>query len=187
MTQPQGANFTISGNEVSWGNWRFHARVDGRVGTVISMARWQDGNKLRSVLYQGYLSEMFVPYMDADYGWYSRTYFDTGEYGAGTMATPLKAGRRLPGHAQRFCPRPLATTKASRSRRPTRSASSSGATAIRSGGTPSRSTRRTRAAPTSSWSCGWLPRSATTTTSSTGSSTTRPKSTCASAPPASTA
>ena len=73
------------------------ARRRPRVGTVISVARWQDGNTLRSVLYQGYLSEMFVPYMDADYGWYSRTYFDTGEYGAGTMATPLKAGHRLPG------------------------------------------------------------------------------------------
>ena len=98
-TQPQGANVTISGNEISWGNWRFHARVDGRVGTVISVARWQDGNKLRSVLYQGYLSEMFVPYMDADYGWYSRTYFDTGEYGAGTMATPLKPGVDCPATA----------------------------------------------------------------------------------------
>jgi primary-amine oxidase len=99
MTQPQGANFTINGNEISWGNWRFHARVDGRVGTVISVARWQDGDTLRSVLYQGYLSEMFVPYMDADYGWYSRTYFDTGEYGAGTMATPLKAGVDCPATA----------------------------------------------------------------------------------------
>ena len=99
MTQPQGANFTTSGNEISWGNWRFHARVDARVGTVISVARWQDGNRLRSVLYQGYLSEMFVPYMDADYGWYSRTYFDTGEYGAGTMATTLKPGVDCPATA----------------------------------------------------------------------------------------
>ena len=43
MAQPQGANVVINGNEISWGNWRFHARVDGRVGTVISVARWQDG------------------------------------------------------------------------------------------------------------------------------------------------
>ena len=96
MAQPQGANVVITGNEIAWGNWRFHARVDGRVGTVISVARWQDGARLRPVLYQGYLSEMFVPYMDADYGWYSRTYFDTGEYGAGTMATPLKPGTDCP-------------------------------------------------------------------------------------------
>jgi primary-amine oxidase len=37
--------------------------------------------------------------MDGDYGWYSRTYFDTGEYGAGTMATPLKAGVDCPATA----------------------------------------------------------------------------------------
>ena len=99
MAQPQGANFTVNGNEIAWGNWRLHARVDARVGTVISVARWQDGNKSRSVLYQGYLSEMFVPYMDADYGWYSRTYFDTGEYGAGTMATSLTRGVDCPATA----------------------------------------------------------------------------------------
>jgi primary-amine oxidase len=99
MAQPRGRNFTIDGHEITWGNWRFHARIDGRVGTVISLARWQDQAALRSVLYQGYLSEMFVPYMDADYGWYSRTYFDTGEYGAGTMATPLKAGVDCPATA----------------------------------------------------------------------------------------
>lgn len=99
MAQPHGANFSVNGNEISWGNWRLHARVDARVGTVISVARWQEENTLRSVLYQGYLSEMFVPYMDADYGWYSRTYFDTGEYGAGTMATPLTTGVDCPATA----------------------------------------------------------------------------------------
>src|SRR5262245_5330070 len=97
MSQPQGANFTVNGHEVTWGPWRFHARVDARVGIVISVARWQDGSgPARSILYQGYLSEMFVPYMDPDYGWYSRTYFDTGEYGAGTLASPLKPGIDCP-------------------------------------------------------------------------------------------
>jgi primary-amine oxidase len=99
LSQPRGANFRIDGNEVSWGNWRFHARVDPRVGTVISVARWQDKGRARSVLYEGYLSEMFVPYMDADYGWFSRTYFDTGEYGAGVLASPLKAGLDCPATA----------------------------------------------------------------------------------------
>lgn len=94
--QPEGANFQIDGNEVRWGNWSFHVRVDPRVGPVISTARWRDGERYRSVLYQGYLSEMFVPYMDPDVGWYSRTYFDVGEYGAGLMASQLKAGVDCP-------------------------------------------------------------------------------------------
>jgi primary-amine oxidase len=99
LAQPRGTNVRIDGHEVTWGNWRFHARIDGRVGTVISLARWQDKARVRSVLYQGYLSEMFVPYMDPDYGWYSRTYFDTGEYGAGVLATSLKAGIDCPATA----------------------------------------------------------------------------------------
>jgi primary-amine oxidase len=99
LAQPAGPNFTIDGHEVAWGNWRFHARIDPRVGTSISLARWRDASGWRSVLYQGYLSEMFVPYMDADYGWQSRTYFDTGEYGAGILATPLKAGVDCPATA----------------------------------------------------------------------------------------
>ena len=103
LAQPGGANFRIDGHQVTWGNWRFHARIDPRVGTVISLARWKDAGGERSVLYQGYLSEMFVPYMDTDYGWQSRTYFDTGEYGAGLLASPLVAGVDCPATA-RFLP-----------------------------------------------------------------------------------
>jgi primary-amine oxidase len=99
MAQPQGANVRIDGHEITWGPWTFHARIDPRVGTVISHARWQDGKTSRPVLYQGYLSEMFVPYMDSDYGWQSRTYFDTGEYGAGVLASPLAPGVDCPSTA----------------------------------------------------------------------------------------
>jgi primary-amine oxidase len=97
--QPEGASYTIDGNEVSWGPWRFHVRLDPRVGPVVSLARWRDGSRDRSILYQGYLSEMFVPYMDPDFGWYSRTFFDVGEYGAGLLALPLVAGVDCPATA----------------------------------------------------------------------------------------
>src|SRR5262249_144988 len=100
LAQPLGTNVHIAGHEISWGNWRFHVRVDPRVGTAISLARWRDGQAWRSVLYQGYLSEMFVPYMDADYGWQSRTYFDTGEYGAGVLASTLRPGIGWPDSAR---------------------------------------------------------------------------------------
>jgi primary-amine oxidase len=110
FAQPLGTNLHIAGHEISWGNWRFHVRVDPRVGTAISLARWRDGQVWRSVLYQGYLSEMFVPYMDADYGWQSRTYFDTGEYGAGVLASTLKPGIDCPDTAS-FLPAEFATDK----------------------------------------------------------------------------
>lgn len=99
ISQPKGPNFKLNASEVSWGNWRFHMRMESRQGPVISLARWLDGGKERSVLYQAYMSEMFVPYMDADYGWYSRTYFDMGEYGLGILATPLKPGIDCPAGA----------------------------------------------------------------------------------------
>ncbi len=110
LSQPLGANFRVDGQQVTWGRWRFHARIDARVGTVVSLVRWQDQSELRSVLYQGYLSEMFVPYMDADYGWYSRTYFDIGEYGGGALASPLKAGVDCPATAH-FMPAVFADDK----------------------------------------------------------------------------
>jgi primary-amine oxidase len=110
LAQPLGSNVRIDGHEISWGNWRFHVRVDPRVGAAISLARWRDGQVWRSVLYQGYLSEMFVPYMDADYGWQSRTYFDTGEYGAGVLASMLKPGIDCPDTAN-FLPADFATDK----------------------------------------------------------------------------
>jgi primary-amine oxidase len=99
IAQPNGSNVQISGHEITWGKWRFHVRPDPRVGTVISLVRWIDANETRYVLYEGYMSEMFVPYMDADYGWQTRTYFDTGEYGAGTSASPLRPGVDCPATA----------------------------------------------------------------------------------------
>ncbi len=94
--QPIGKNFTLDGHQVSWQNWSFHVRMDRRVGTVISQVTYNDQGKQRSILYQGMLSEMFVPYMDPDDGWYSRTYFDVGEYGAGLLASALHAGIDCP-------------------------------------------------------------------------------------------
>ena len=96
LAQPQGPAFTLDGHEVRWGNWRFHVRIDPRVGPMISLAQWMDGNSLRSVLYRGHLSEMFVPYMDPAVGWYSRTFFDAGEYGAGLVASPMTPGVDCP-------------------------------------------------------------------------------------------
>lgn len=110
QTQPEGSNVRLEGHNVTWGRWRFHMRLDPRVGTVISLARWDDGRATRSVLYQGYLSEMFVPYMDPDDGWQSRTYFDTGEYGAGVLATPLERGVDCPATAA-FLPAAFASDK----------------------------------------------------------------------------
>jgi primary-amine oxidase len=89
-TPPNGLGFTVAGHEVNWQRWQFHFRIDPRLGLVISLVRYEDKGSLRSILYQGSLSELFVPYMDPDSGWYFRTYMDAGEYGVGKFAVPLK-------------------------------------------------------------------------------------------------
>ena len=58
-----------------------------------------DGQRWRSVAYQMHLSEVFVPYMDPDKGWYFRTYMDSGEYGFGNSLSPLTKGVDCPASA----------------------------------------------------------------------------------------
>lgn len=74
-------NIQIDGGEIMWDIWRFHYRIDKRPALVLSHIEVMDGDVWRSVLYSAMLSEVFVPYMDPDVGWYYRTYMDSGEYG----------------------------------------------------------------------------------------------------------
>lgn len=95
--QPPGvANVKIDSSAISWDMWRFRWRVDKRPGVVLSEIEVNDGKDWRSVLYQAHLSEVFVPYMDPDIGWYWRTYMDSGEYGFGVFLSPLRRGVDCP-------------------------------------------------------------------------------------------
>ncbi len=106
VTQPNGPSFTIKDGEVSWQNWHFRFRLDPRVGPVVSMVNYQDGAKRRSVLYEGSLSEMYVPYQDPDETWNSHVFLDAGEYfvntGSGGIIKPLEPGVDCPSYATFF-------------------------------------------------------------------------------------
>jgi primary-amine oxidase len=101
VSQPDGPSYTIDKGEVSWQNWRFRFRVDPRVGPVLNLVRYKDGDMLRSVMYEGSLSEMYVPYMDPDEWWNSRAFIDAGEFLLGGLFKPLGADD-CPEHAQFF-------------------------------------------------------------------------------------
>ena len=101
MAQPRGPSFRLDGQNVSWQKWSFHFRIDRRVGLIVSNVKYADGDKLRSILYEGALSEMFVPYMDPDETWYSRTYFDAGEFADG-FSTSLEPGSDCPDNSVYF-------------------------------------------------------------------------------------
>lgn len=104
FSAPEGTNLVIDGWNVSWQNWRFHLRWDVRAGLVLSLVRYDDGGKLRSILYQGNVSEIFVPYQDPTEGWYYRNYMDEGDYGLGTMHSPLIANVDCPSNAAYLTP-----------------------------------------------------------------------------------
>jgi primary-amine oxidase len=96
LYQPMGPAFQIDGHQVTWDRWRFHVRPDHRVGMVVSHVRFEHGGEARSVLYQGHMSEIFVPYMDPSANWYARNFLDIGEYTAGGLLKPLVSGIDCP-------------------------------------------------------------------------------------------
>ena len=104
IAAPEGSNIAIDGWEVSWNNWRLHLRWDMRAGLILSQVRYADGDNLRSVLYQGNISEIFVPYQEPSEGWYYRNYMDEGDYGLGNTHSPLLAGVDCPSNATYMTP-----------------------------------------------------------------------------------
>lgn len=88
--QPLGPSFTLRGHEVRWQKWRFRVSVHPREGLVIHTVGYEDGGRVRSVLYRASLSEMVVPYADPSAAWQFRNAFDEGEYGIGRLTTALE-------------------------------------------------------------------------------------------------
>lgn len=99
IDQPLGPGFQIQGHVIEWQKWRFHLRADQRVGTIISTLTYNDGPRRRPIMYEGHLSEMFVPYMDPSFDWRRRNFFDAGEYNSGGFAKPLLRGTDCPENA----------------------------------------------------------------------------------------
>lgn len=99
ITEPEGKNYTITGNSLHWRNWDFHLRLDSRVGLVLSTVTYNDKGVKRKVMYEGSLGGMIVPYGDPDAGWYFKAYLDSGEYGMGTLTSPIQRGKDAPENA----------------------------------------------------------------------------------------
>lgn len=102
IEQPQGASFAVRGHEVRWQNWRFRFGLHGREGLVLYTVGYEDGGKVRPILYRGSCSEMVVPYGDPSAGWFFKNAFDAGEDSFGRYAAPLEPQRDYPANAATF-------------------------------------------------------------------------------------
>ena len=100
ITQPQGASFTITGQEIAWQKWRFRYTMHPREGLVLQQVGYEDGGRVRPILYRASLSEMAVPYGDPDANWRWRSAFDVGEYGMGRLASQIEENTDAPPNAK---------------------------------------------------------------------------------------
>lgn len=98
ITQPEGASFTLEGNQMSWQNWKFVIGFNAREGLTIHHVRYRDKGRDRSILYRGSLTEMVVPYGDPRPSQARKNAFDVGEYGMGMCANSLRLGCDCLGH-----------------------------------------------------------------------------------------
>jgi primary-amine oxidase len=92
ITQPEGPGFSLDGRVLSWQRWQVHVGFTPREGLVLNQLAYDDGGRLRSILYRASLSEMVVPYGDPSPSHYWKNAFDGGENGVGIAASPLTRG-----------------------------------------------------------------------------------------------
>jgi len=102
IVQPQGVSFAVNGNEIRWQKWRFRFSMTPREGLVLHTVGYEDGDRLRPILYRASLAEMVVPYGDEQAGWFFRNAFDEGEYGIGRLALALEPQTDTPDNAVTF-------------------------------------------------------------------------------------
>jgi primary-amine oxidase len=88
ISQPEGPSFQVNGWEVNWQKWSFRVGFTPREGLVLHQLSL-DG---RPIIYRASVTEMVVPYGDANSTHFWKNAFDCGEYGLGKLANSLELG-----------------------------------------------------------------------------------------------
>ncbi|QDP25388.1 primary-amine oxidase [Bradyrhizobium cosmicum] len=88
VVQPQGVNFKLDGNQLSWDKWRFVIGFNARESLTLHDISY-DG---RPIMHRASLVEMVVPYGSPANGHFRKNVFDIGEYGIGKLANSLTLG-----------------------------------------------------------------------------------------------
>jgi primary-amine oxidase len=92
IIQPEGPSFTLDGHMLRWQRWSMHVSLDPHEGIVLHTVGYEDGGRIRPILYRASVTEMVVPYGDPGpmHGW--KNAFDAAEWGLGKMANSLELG-----------------------------------------------------------------------------------------------
>jgi primary-amine oxidase len=102
IVQPDGPSFEVRGQEVRWQKWRFRIGFTPREGLVLHTVGYEDGGRLRPILYRVSLAEMVVPYGDPGPTHWRKNAFDEGEYGIGMLTNSLELGCDCLGEIRYF-------------------------------------------------------------------------------------
>ncbi len=102
IVQPEGPSFEVDGNLVRWQKWSFRFGMDPLEGLVLWTVGYEDGGRVRPIVYRASVSEMVVPYGHPGpmHAWKSA--FDAGEWGLGRMANSLTLGCDCLGEIRYF-------------------------------------------------------------------------------------
>jgi primary-amine oxidase len=102
IIQPEGPSFEVDGNLVRWQKWSLRIGMDPLEGLVLWTVGYEDGGRVRPIVYRASVSEMVVPYGHPGpmHAWKSA--FDAGEWGLGRMANSLTLGCDCLGEIRYF-------------------------------------------------------------------------------------
>jgi primary-amine oxidase len=92
IVQPEGPSFTVEGDRLSWQRWSMRVSLNAHEGIVLHQVGYQDGGRVRPILYRASVTEMVVPYGEPGpmHGW--KNALDAAEWGLGKMANSLELG-----------------------------------------------------------------------------------------------
>jgi primary-amine oxidase len=102
IVQPEGPSFEVNGHEIRWQKWSLRIGFTPREGLVLYTIGYEDGGRVRPIIYRASLVEMTVPYGDPQPHHYRKNAFDVGEYGIGSLANSLKLGCDCLGEIRYF-------------------------------------------------------------------------------------
>ena len=92
ITQPEGPSFQVEGHAVRWQKWSFRTSLHPTHGLVLHDVGYEDGGRVRPILYRASLADMVVPYGDPSPMHRWKHVFDASEAAIGQLANSLTLG-----------------------------------------------------------------------------------------------